>query len=262
VWVMFHWNMVILKLKKGFSIDKEKKFVRVQMKIASTCVELFELEHFPFDEQDLSIHIHERSGIHKWRFAPETRGKKCKKNALPWINIIKRHFVAPEWKFRSALAEISTTSGVNSKGGKKYSTLIIRLKMLRQWKSYKNIFWPMMILTALSMFVFAIDVSNIADRLSYLVTLLLTVVAFQNSVQDQLPDLPMLTILDKFILYSFAFIALVMFQTVTLTINHYDNTYDRVALILFIFCLDYYSFIFIVYRLYRKKSRTCKNSSN
>jgi len=233
VWVMFHWNMVILKLKKGFSIDKEKKFVRVQMKIASTCVELFELEHFPFDEQDLSIHIHERSGIHKWRFAPETRGKNAK-NALPWINIIKRHFVAPEWKFRSALAEISTTSGVNSKGGKKYSTLIIRLKMLRQWKSYKNIFWPMMILTALSMFVFAIDVSNIADRLSYLVTLLLTVVAFQNSVQDQLPDLPMLTILDKFVMLSFGFISSVMFETVLLTFSNYNNTHDDIALATFI----------------------------
>jgi len=221
-------------IKKKYNVNRpDDYYVRVQVKIASTCVEKFELENFPFDEQDLSIHFHEVSGISKWRFAPETRGKESTR-ALPWINIIKRHFVAPEWKFVSAIAEISETSGQNSKSGKKYSTVIVRLKMLREWKSYKNIFWPMMILTALSLFVFAIDIDNIADRLAYTVTLLLTVVAFGNSVQDQLPDLPILTILDKFVMFSFGFISCVMGGTVLLTFEGYSDAHDEIALLIFV----------------------------
>jgi len=222
------------ELKNNFNkINKEKYYIRVQIKVASTCVELFELENFPFDEQDLSIHIHECSGIKKWEFVPETRGVSPEE-AFSWINIVKRHFVAPEWKFVSALAEITNTSGINSKSGTKYSVLTVRLKMLRQWRSYKNILWPMMILTALSLFVFAIDSTNIADRLSYSVTLLLTVVAFQNSVQDQLPDLPMLTILDKFVMLSFGFISLVMGETILLTLNSYTELHDDIALCSFV----------------------------
>jgi len=106
--------------------------------------------------------------------------------------------------------------------------------MLRTWRSYRNIIWPMMMLTGLSLFVFAIDISDISSRLGYLVTLLLTIVAFQNSVQDQLPDLPIMTLLDKFVMVSFGFISTVIGQTVFLTLNDYNDTHDDIFLAMFI----------------------------
>jgi len=210
-----------------------KPKVRVQVRIACTCVELFELQNFPFDEQDLSISFYEDTGIDKWVFAPEQRSEvPTLKDA--WINVMQKHFVAPEWTRGPILAEISETTGLNSKGGKKYSTLTIRIKMKRTWRSYRNIIWPMMILTALSLFVFAIDITDIASRLGYLVTLLLTIVAFQNSVHDQLPDLPIMTLLDKFVMVSFGFTTTVIGQTLFLTLNDYNDTHDEISLIIFI----------------------------
>jgi len=212
-------------------IKKDK--VRVQVKITCTCVELFELENFPFDEQDLSICFHEENGIDQWVFVPEKRSEQPTPTDA-WINVMQKHFVAPEWKRGPVLAEISETSGKNSKGGKQYTTLTIRVKMLRTWRSYRNIIWPMMMLTGLSLFVFAIDISDISSRLGYLVTLLLTIVAFQNSVQDQLPDLPIMTLLDKFVMVSFGFISTVIGQTVFLTLNDYNDTHDDIFLAMFI----------------------------
>ncbi|CAK9008561.1 unnamed protein product [Durusdinium trenchii] len=72
-----------------------------------------------------------------------------------------------------------------------------------------NIALPNFLLSMLVFTSFAIPKEDLADRLSVTLTLVLTSVAFKYMVAQELPRISYLTLLDTYILVSFAFLALV-----------------------------------------------------
>ena len=62
-----------------------------------------------------------------------------------------------------------------------------------------------------SLSVFTLDKDeDLADRYGVLLTLLLAAVAFQYIINSELPKLPYLTLLDIYVLFSFAFVFFVI----------------------------------------------------
>ena len=72
----------------------------------------------------------------------------------------------------------------------------------------------------MSLATFGISSDEIGDRLSYAITMALTVVAFQFIISDRLPQVNYMTLLDKYNLYIFS---LVLFITVETTIVGYNG---------------------------------------
>ena len=81
----------------------------------------------------------------------------------------------------------------------------------QRWSAYFmwNIALPNFLLSVLVFTSFAIAQESLADRLSVTLTLVLTSVAFKYMVAQELPKISYLTLLDKYILLSFTFLALV-----------------------------------------------------
>merc|ERR1719334_635235 len=68
-----------------------------------------------------------------------------------------------------------------------------------------------MILSFCSMAVFSLDKDDgLSDRYDVLLTLLLAAVAFQYIINSELPKLPYLTLMDIYVLFSFAFVFMVI----------------------------------------------------
>jgi hypothetical protein len=83
----------------------------------------------------------------------------------------------------------------------------VHFNIAGEWKPY---FWRIginMLITQASILSFVMHPSNaFSDRASYLVTLLLTLVAFLYTVQERLPAVRYITLLEKdifFLLYAF-----------------------------------------------------------
>jgi len=66
-------------------------------------VELFELQNFPFDEQDLSICFHEENGIDQWIFVPEKRSEQPTPTDA-WINVMQKHFCSTRMETWSCIS--------------------------------------------------------------------------------------------------------------------------------------------------------------
>ena len=78
----------------------------------------------------------------------------------------------------------------------------------REWKFY--IFRVVIVLSIVSFFATFVflfgETGNLADRLGFVATMLLTTVAFMFIVKEYLPTLPYLTLLDKYVYFSLVFV--------------------------------------------------------
>merc|ERR1719203_1812491 len=96
--------------------------------------------------------------------------------------------------------------------------------MQRNYEVYLwNVVFFMMLISGLSMCSFAVDAEDLGERLAIIITLLLTSVAYQSSVFQTLPNVPYLTLLDKYIVTSFVFMTLVTIETAMLGSKYLDN---------------------------------------
>ena len=82
----------------------------------------------------------------------------------------------------------------------------VRLHVKRQYGFYiYNVALIMCLITALTFTSFAVDVDSIGDRVQITLTLLLTSVAFKYYVQQFVPTVSYLTLMDKYILSCMVF---------------------------------------------------------
>ena len=77
-----------------------------------------------------------------------------------------------------------------------------------------NIMLPMALIEALAYGSFAVPREDVADRLSVSLTMVLTAVAFKQIISAELPNVSYLTLLDVFVLASFASTCLVAFENI------------------------------------------------
>lgn len=118
-----------------------------------------------------------------------------------------------------------------------YAMIVLRLKVKRRWIVYMwNIVFLMFCIMGLALTAFALHYEDLGDRLNLLITLALTAVVFSYVVFDALPNVPYLTWMDKYILGSYAYIVIIMFESAFLEVIPDE--------------IDYYVFFFFVFALF------------
>merc|ERR1712113_959518 len=96
--------------------------------------------------------------------------------------------------------------------------------MQRRFEVYLwNVVFFMALISGLTLCSFAVEEVDLGERLAIIITLLLTSVAYQSSVFSTLPNVPYLTLLDKYIVTSFVFMTLVTIETALLGTKYLDN---------------------------------------
>ena len=167
-----------------------------------------------------------KGGTNKTAFMPDPSKKNFGKLDLSNLTLI-------EWNVHPTLVEFGETDAALSKSGdKKYPLFIMRVKVERKYQFYlQRIALILAALSLSSLTSYAVSVGDVADRLGIDFTLLLTVVAFQQTVTDSLPVLPFVTVMDLFVLVSLGFIIMVTVQHALIPSD--DEDLDRLLLFIF-----------------------------
>ena len=155
----------------------------------------------------MSCVIHERTtGGVKCRFLPELRKPS-------FASVDPRYSVIDEWDLETAILEFGDANASASRSKTSYAMIVLRLKMKRRWKVFLwNIVFLMMCICALALCSFALDADDLGERLNLIITLVLTAVAFSYVVFDNLPNVPYLTYMDKYILSGYTFLVCTMVE--------------------------------------------------
>eukprot|EP01052_Picozoa_sp_SAG31_P013978 SAG31_NODE_854_length_11497_cov_8.245043_7_plen_444_part_00 len=192
----------------------------------------FHLHTFPFDVQDLKLHIvagchcrrvqlvpaaHVPSLFHLRSFALGNVWQLLGvKEEVRTVENDERVATKP-YRWLELLTKQSTTDPAESASGHVFSCLTVALFMRRHPAAYiYNIAAPMLVLTSMGVSVwwckFAGD--GLANRLSQDFALLLTAVAYKFIASSGLPILSYLTFLDKYVMACFIFISILVVENV------------------------------------------------
>ena len=202
--------------------------VTYRARIVGTFREPLELLRFPFDEQSLSVVISSS------RVATEVS-----LHADPdRPSVLRFEFInTPEF----VLSAVRYTKNVCVK--RKFAMLAMSVTATRIPDYYVcNIFVPQVILSACAFAAFAISPDDLADRLSVVLTLVLASVAFKFTVSQDLPKIPYMTFLDRFVMGHFIFLGILTLENVLATVFSKTVTrrLDRIA-----FCILITAFLLV-----------------
>eukprot|EP01084_Bolivina_argentea_P204841 349874_1 len=233
-----HWSTEYTILKKGESnsgtINTLPYLITGIYWIDATFSEVFELEHFPVDCQDLTIKIQLQQFVTICEFTTPFQGSDV-------LTLCAEYATISEWNVHSPKLEIiKQCHGIVVK----YSRINLSIKLERIPAAY---FWRMVLflafLTAASLISFCIDaLDDGPDRIAYLITLLLTAVAYQFAILQDLPKVSYLTLMDKYILQTFFFIFGMLIETAIVMQNELD--------MVDVYCNYFFWVIFICVQLY------------
>eukprot|EP00484_Ammonia_sp_Unknown_P001953 CAMPEP_0197022306 /NCGR_PEP_ID=MMETSP1384-20130603/3213_1 /TAXON_ID=29189 /ORGANISM="Ammonia sp." /LENGTH=642 /DNA_ID=CAMNT_0042450323 /DNA_START=41 /DNA_END=1969 /DNA_ORIENTATION=+ len=245
--------------KKGAEIpetefDSEKaRFIRAKLECEMTFAEELELQSFPFDCQDLSCVIHERTtGGVRCIFLPELR----KPN---FASVDPRYSVIDEWDLETAVIEFGDADPNASRSKSSYAMIVLRLKVKRRWKVFfANIVFLMCCISLLALTAFSLGADDLGDRLNLLITLILTAVAFSYVVFDSLPNVPYLTFMDKYILGNYAFLVALMVWSSFMRQDWFTEIMDVWAMYASIIGLFLYNLGFGVYGTFLRRDEIQK----
>jgi len=170
------------------SPNDEPGWIRWEKRYTGIFSQELKLEHFPWDNQALRIRIRMPNKSDRYRyFKAEPESKRKMKQ---WVTLA-------EWDIYQSKVDLSMT-----KDGKGEYTIII--PTLR--KSGYYVRDVMMVTTGiclLSFSAFAMPVTDLADRMSVLLTVLLTAIAFKLVISDSLPKISYWTELDVYMNFNF-----------------------------------------------------------
>ena len=160
--------------------------------------EVFKLNTFPFDYQNLSI----------------TLASKCKSDEMKFVkdgeiedNIREKNFFAPqEWKLCShVITEATTSEEMEGDSQNTYPRYNIRMNVIRQYKYYiYNVLLIMCLFTIFTFSSFAVKGDSYVGIIISL-TLLLTTVTFKDSFRQHVPRVSYFTLIDQYTLFSMIF---------------------------------------------------------
>lgn len=149
-----------------------------------TFTDHYDLEKFPFDSQSLTIDL----GLNN-------QYKNLFDLSVHAVMFNRKALAMHEWTVDPPTVERHRVKARNTK---------VLLHITRKSMYYvTNIIVIMLGLVALCFSAFAVPVDDLADRMSIILTLLLTAVAFKFVIADSLPKLGFNTFLDTFILLNF-----------------------------------------------------------
>ncbi|MGK7938265.1 MAG: hypothetical protein AB4206_21075 [Xenococcaceae cyanobacterium] len=180
----------------GGTVEYKEKF-SVELK------SFFDLTKFPFDEQTLKVEIES--------FAWDENDIKLQVDEQkigfnPSLNL-------PEWKIGDIETQITQTQEIRSEVP--FSKFLMQIKLIRRPGFYLwKVIIPLIILVIISWSVFWMAEESLADRISFSLTGILTVVAYQFLISENLPNISYLTLMDAILSLSFVAIALTVAENI------------------------------------------------
>eukprot|EP00938_MAST-03A_sp_MAST-3A-sp1_P000153 g153.t1 len=234
---------------ENYILDSKSGHVTYQTRIRAKFTALMSLEKFPFDRQVLCIGV--ESGAHE---AEEVILIPFGKTKLHLTQELRENGLA-EWR----ICSISSNSKVTTLefDGSKYSTFTTQISLTRRPGYYlSKIIMPFTLIVAMSLSVYAMDPSEIGDRIGTSIEAALTATAFQVAINDSLPRVGYMTVLDKFIMVTFCVMCLSCAVTVYAYREHASNP-EWIA------CVDNFGlrlsvttvFLALMYVLYENSNR-------
>lgn len=186
-------------------------------------VEHVDVHRFPFDRQVISFQLQTMVDRTNLTFYEQ-------ENEGSWYSLMGG--LSSEWKCCGPPA-LAVTRGTGD-----IPNVEMRVFLQRNPKYYLlNIVLPMFIIVGLALYVFALPVENLDARLSVILTLLLTAVAFKYVVVGFLPKVSYITLLDAYVTTAYSSLACVGTQSCLVYLYREDNddinTIDRNCCIAF-----------------------------
>ena len=163
----------------------------------------FDLTKFPFDEQTLYVEIEP--------FAWDENYVKLNVNqrAIGFSSSLN----LPEWQIGDLETKIEQNREIRSEAS--FSKFLMKIKLLRKSGFYLwKVIIPLIILVIISWSVFWMAEESLSERISFSLTGILTVVAYQFLISENLPNISYLTLMDAILYLSFIAIALTVIENI------------------------------------------------
>eukprot|EP00457_Paulinella_chromatophora_P008493 gb/GEZN01008528.1/.p1 GENE.gb/GEZN01008528.1/~~gb/GEZN01008528.1/.p1 ORF type:complete len:433 (-),score=30.95 gb/GEZN01008528.1/:85-1383(-) len=197
-------------IRQGFS-NGDEWLVESSTAYKVTMTAHMNLAAFPFDSQELPVVFEMSETDEKAKFdtniltSIDQNVTSTGTSSVVEFTTLTSHL--SEWLIVPPLASIQSEW--------RFSKFYIRLKVVRMWYGYAfRVILPLVVLASISFAAFGFDVNDgRGDRISFLVTLLLTMTAFQFSIQVLLPQVSYLTAIDWFIQTCFIFLAIMLAES-------------------------------------------------
>ena len=179
----------------------------------------FDLKHFPFDCQDLSMLMCDKTEEkYNVKFMPYLSGL-----CFRFVTIDSTYSVLNEWIMDGIY--LNFDHRLHERGTKLYAFIELRIKLRRKWMIF---FWRqfffMWFFAGIGLTSFSIDYqTDIAERLGFIVTLLLTMVAFSLVIDDKIPRVAYLTYLEEYMLVNYVYLAYLAIETALAPVYDLDD---------------------------------------
>lgn len=148
-----------------------------------------DLRHFPFDVQVVTVTA-EMGNFKNVAYFPPRHMDAC----------VTATDTLAEWAMENIAISFTASDVALSKSGNRYAQLQLVFVLRREWEPYfYRVIGQVAVMCFASVSVYAIPVHDVGDRLGYLFTIILTLVAFQMAIADTIPQTPYLTWLDKYL---------------------------------------------------------------
>ena len=203
-----------------------------------------DLRLYPFDSQDLVIYFHPSIyNRNELVLVPDPSLSKT------W----DQNMGIADWsREMDSMSERVTELRVHDGTTKPVSEFLISLKVKRKpMHVVFGILFPMMLLVSLTWIVFWLDKKSTVDRISILFIGILTVVSYYFVIQDSIPEISYLTLIDAFVVENFLVLAASVI--VTMIIGRLDHGGKKAAgdklnkIIRWVFPAGYVFFALIIY---------------
>lgn len=244
------------KQKFFLSPNEEPGYIIWEQQYSGVFTEKLELHDFPWDFQKLHIDI--RMPALYDRFRPF-------KNDLA-KNDLNRFLTHSEWKFhKPGIAIPVPPTGAPAEKG--FYQIMIPATRKSSFYTY-NVMMIMSGICAISFTAFAMPTEDLADRLSVVLTVLLTAVAFKLVIADSLPKIAYWTGLDKYLNFNLLLLLFIAMENamVTLIFDYHSKKLslivDRVTLLVFvvIYITFHLWFLFLVKAMQKRTQVQLKNA--
>jgi len=172
--------------------DHQTGRVTLTLRVLATMRTRFDLALFPFDSQILEIRLKTRHASRNKKAYPV---KMCNPHTWRYKN---GHKMAPgaDW-----LSEWDLVKFDGAPDGKKQEEYRLQVVINRDSRAaFWRLIFSLSSIMLLSFTAFGVDVSDLPDRASITMTMMLALVAFKFILSDELPKVPYLTVMDKFII--------------------------------------------------------------
>lgn len=180
-----------------YSIENGKNFVR--LKVTGTFLQNFNVTLFPFDHQIMRIVTTiSFKTADQVIFCPESNTKNV-------LYLLTEYNAIKDWQITGCKLQYYVDSS-------NFAFVETQISISRvPWNITFNYFGTATLITIVGLL--SQKIESKSDRMSFLVTVLLTIIALQFSVIDKLPPSPYLTLSDWYLLTNSGFIAALLYQT-------------------------------------------------